>query len=175
MIRATPSVAEAIGTQSVKVLLVRMCLCLVGTHQSMFSGSAGWLVGWLVGLSVGWSVGWSVGQLVSWSVGQLVRWSIGQLVSWSVGQLVSWSVDQLVSCLVGQMVSWSDGQMVSWSVGLLHLLGWYILGYVQLQKYVCVLWFLHVKSEGMCVFDLLDTSQCLVVRKCLCSCFNIFN
>ena len=26
-----------IGTQSVKVLLVRMCLCLVGTHESMFS------------------------------------------------------------------------------------------------------------------------------------------
>ena len=34
---ATQSVAEAIGTQSVKVLLVRMCLCLVGTHESMFS------------------------------------------------------------------------------------------------------------------------------------------
>ena len=34
---AAQSVAEAIGTQSVKVLLVRMCLCLVGTHKSMFS------------------------------------------------------------------------------------------------------------------------------------------
>ena len=34
---AAQSVAEAIGTQSVKVKLVRMCLCLVGTHESMFS------------------------------------------------------------------------------------------------------------------------------------------
>ena len=33
---AAQSVAEAIGTQSVKVMLVRMCLCLVGTHESMF-------------------------------------------------------------------------------------------------------------------------------------------
>ena len=37
MIGAAPSVAEGIGTQSVKVLLVRMCLYLVGTHESMFS------------------------------------------------------------------------------------------------------------------------------------------
>ena len=37
MIGAAPSVAEGIGTQSVKVLLVRMCLCLAGTHESMFS------------------------------------------------------------------------------------------------------------------------------------------
>ena len=37
MIGAAPSVAEAIGTQSVKGLLVRMCLCLVGTYVSMFS------------------------------------------------------------------------------------------------------------------------------------------
>ena len=29
--------AEAVGTQSVKALLVRICLCLVGTHESMFS------------------------------------------------------------------------------------------------------------------------------------------
>ena len=36
-IGAAPSVAEGIGTQSVKVLLVRMCLYLVGTHESMFS------------------------------------------------------------------------------------------------------------------------------------------
>ena len=42
---AAQNVAEAIGTQSVKVLLVRMCFCflvcmcfcLVGTHKSMFS------------------------------------------------------------------------------------------------------------------------------------------
>ena len=34
---AAQSVAEAMGTQSVKVLLVRVCLCLVGTHKSMFS------------------------------------------------------------------------------------------------------------------------------------------
>ena len=34
---AAQSVAKAIGTQSVKVKLVRMCLCLVGTHESMFS------------------------------------------------------------------------------------------------------------------------------------------
>ena len=37
MIGAAPSVAEAIGTQSVKVLLVHMRLCLVGTYESMFS------------------------------------------------------------------------------------------------------------------------------------------
>ena len=37
MIGAAPSVAEAIGTQSVKVLLVHMCLCLVGTYEPMFS------------------------------------------------------------------------------------------------------------------------------------------
>ena len=36
-IGAAPSVAEAIGTQSVKVLLVHMCLCLVGTHKSMLN------------------------------------------------------------------------------------------------------------------------------------------
>ena len=35
MIGAAPSVAEGIGTQSVKVLLVRMCLCLVGVHMSL--------------------------------------------------------------------------------------------------------------------------------------------
>ena len=37
MIGAAPSVAEAIGTQRVKVLLVHMYLCLVGTYESMFS------------------------------------------------------------------------------------------------------------------------------------------
>ena len=37
MIGAAPSVAESIGTQIVKVLLVHMCLCLVGTHEFMFS------------------------------------------------------------------------------------------------------------------------------------------
>ena len=55
MIGAAPSVAEGIGTQSVKVLLVRMCLCLVGTHESMFScmnkylcsiGMCVYLLGW---------------------------------------------------------------------------------------------------------------------------------
>ena len=34
---AAQNVAEAIDTQSVKVLLVRMCLCLVGTYEFMFS------------------------------------------------------------------------------------------------------------------------------------------
>ena len=37
MIGAAPSVAEVIGTRSVKVLLVRMCLCLVVSYESMFS------------------------------------------------------------------------------------------------------------------------------------------
>ena len=37
MIGAAPSVAESIGTQIVKVLLVHMCLCLVGTHKSMLN------------------------------------------------------------------------------------------------------------------------------------------
>ena len=34
---AAPVCGRRIGTQSVKILLVRMCLCLVGTHKSMFS------------------------------------------------------------------------------------------------------------------------------------------
>ena len=34
---AAPVCGRRIGTQSVKVLLVRMCLCLVGTHEFMFS------------------------------------------------------------------------------------------------------------------------------------------
>ena len=37
MIGAAPSVAEPIGTQIIKVLLVHMCLCLVGTHEFMFT------------------------------------------------------------------------------------------------------------------------------------------
>ena len=37
MIGAAPSVAKLIGTQIVKVLLVHMCLCLIGTHKFMFS------------------------------------------------------------------------------------------------------------------------------------------
>ena len=32
-----PVCGRSIGTQSVKVLLVRMCLCLVGTHEFMSS------------------------------------------------------------------------------------------------------------------------------------------
>ena len=53
MIGAAPSVAEAIGTQRVKVLLVHMCLCLVGTYESMF-GCMNLSVFRLIGVCICW-------------------------------------------------------------------------------------------------------------------------
>ena len=53
MIGAAPSVAKAFGRRSIKVLLVHMCLCLVGTYESMF-GCMNLSVFRLIGVCICW-------------------------------------------------------------------------------------------------------------------------
>ena len=150
---AAQNVAEAIGTQSVKVLLVHMCLCLVGTYEPMFS-------------CMNMSVFWLIGVYICW-VGTYELYLVLRTCLCSVVSTCKSLRIRVCICCVGTYEPMFSCKNIS---AFSQRIFWYVCVSVWLvhMSLCLVVWRGLCYDWYMCLFiGLVHKSLCVVLRICL--------